>query len=444
MRDLKTVSQLEVFRNRKRILANPLPFHSENFKKHGDTFRVKVAPGKPIVFTKDPEIIKQVLQKQQKKFQKSPLQTKDLAKYIGHGLLTAEGSHWRAQRRMIQPAFHKKKLAGLLGTMQLAIKEELERLEANKTLDVFPLMGDLAFQVVARALFSHSDIRERMSKLQYITEANQKMLIREMRQPYLVWWFKLSGQIKKHLKYSEDSRKLLNDIIEERIGLKREKDDLLDMLLKATYEDGTHMAREQLIDEVLILFTAGHETTANALSFTLFLLATHPEIQEKVYEEIKEHVRPDMDIMDWITKVPLTQQCIEEAMRLYPPVYVIDRMAKEDVDIADYHFSKGTLLLMSVYELHRHSDFWKDPQTFIPERFAKDRLKEMGSYYYPFGAGPRMCIGNSFALYEMIMTMVEILSAYKITSLSQTVELNPLISLKPKEVKLKFTNRNYV
>ncbi len=442
MRVLKTVSQVEVFKNRKRILANPLPFHSENFKKYGDTFRVKVGPGNAIVFTRDPEIVQQVLQKQQKKFKKSPLQTRDLAKYIGHGLLTAEGDHWRAQRRMIQPAFHKKKLAGLLDTMQDAIKAELSHLESDTTLDVFPLMGDLAFQVVARALFSHSDIRDRMRILQDITEANQKMLIREMRQPYLVWWFKLSGQIKKHLKYSEESRVLLNDIIEERIGLAREKDDLLDMLLKATYEDGTHMAREQLIDEVLILFTAGHETTANALSFTLFLLAKHPEIQQKVYKEIQDNVGPDMDVMDWISKLPLTQQCIEEAMRLYPPVYIIDRMAREDITIGDYRFPKGTLLLLSVYELHRHSDFWKDPEKFKPERFGKEHRKEMSSYYYPFGAGPRMCIGNSFALYEMIMTMVEILSRFKINCLSDTIELNPLISLKPKKVPLNFVRRN--
>ena len=439
---LKTVSQLEVFKNRKSILANPLPFHSENFKKYGDTFRVKVGPWQNIVFTKNPEIVLQVLQKQHKKFRKSPLQTKDLAKYIGHGLLTAEGDHWRAQRRMIQPAFHRKKLAGLLSTMQVAIKEELGQIKANETIDVFPLMGDLAFQVVARSLFSHSDIRDKMRKLQYITETNQKMLIREMRQPYLKWWFQLSGQISKHLQYSEDSRQLLNGLIEERIGLERERDDLLDMLLKATYEDGTHMSRQQLIDEVLILFTAGHETTANALSFTLFLLARHPEIQEKVFKEIQLNVSPEKDLMEWISALPYTQQCIEEAMRLYPPVYVIDRMAKEDMIIADINFSEGSLILMSVYELHRHPDFWQDPESFKPERFDKSGKKEMGSYYYPFGAGPRMCIGNSFALYEMILTLVEILSKYKVHSVTEKVELIPLISLKPKEIKLNFVKRN--
>lgn len=441
MRELRTVSQLEVLRNRKRILANPLPFHSENFQKYGDTFRVKVGPRQTIIFTRNPEIVREVLQKQHKKFKKSTLQTKDLAKYIGHGLLTAEGDHWRRQRRMIQPAFHKKKLAGLLGTMHKAIREELARIIENEEHDVFPLMGDLAFQVVAKSLFSKTDIREKMRELQHITETNQKMLIREMRQPYLVWWFKLSGQLRKHLKYSEDSRVLLNELIEDRVRHGGEEDDLLDMLLNATYEDGTHMERKQLIDEVLILFTAGHETTANALSFALFLLAKHPEKQEQVYEEVSTNKITDGDYLSWLSKINFTQQCIEEAMRLYPPVYVIDRMAKEDIEISGYRFQKGSMLLMSVYELHRYSAFWKSPGSFQPERFEKEKKKEMGPYYYPFGAGPRMCIGNNFAMYEMIMTISEIVKKYRITSPHPEVEVVPLISLKPKEVNLRFEKR---
>ena len=441
MRELKTVSQLEVLQNRKRILANPLPFHSENFQKHGDTFRVRVGPRQTIIFTRNPEIVREVLQKQHKKFKKSTLQTKDLAKYIGHGLLTAEGDHWRRQRRMIQPAFHKKKLAGLLGTMHKAIREELAGIIENEEQDVFPLMGDLAFQVVAKSLFSKTDIREKMRELQHITETNQKMLIREMRQPYLVWWFKLSGQLRKHLNYSEDSRVLLNELIEDRVRHGREEDDLLDMLLNATYEDGTHMERKQLIDEVLILFTAGHETTANALSFALFLLGRHPEIQEQVYQEVSANEVTDDDYLSWLSKLNFTQQCIEEAMRLYPPVYVIDRMAKEDIEISGYKFKKGSMLLMSVYELHRYGTFWKSPESFQPERFEKENKKEMGPYYYPFGAGPRMCIGNNFAMYEMIMTISEIVKKFKVSSTYPEVEVVPLISLKPKKVSLKFEKR---
>ncbi len=441
MRELTTVSQLEVLKNRSRILANPLPFHSENFEKYGDTFRVKVGPRQTIVFTRDPDIVQQILQKQHRKFTKSPLQTKDLAKYIGKGLLTAEGEQWRVQRRMIQPAFHKKKLQSLLGTMRKAILEELGRIQPGKEQDVFPLMGDLAFQVVAKSLFSNSDIREKMRQLQQYTEANQRMLIREMRQPYLVWWFRLTGQIRKHLRYSEKGRILLDQLIEERVTSHREEDDLLDMLLNATYEDGTHMQRQQLIDEVLILFTAGHETTANALSFAFFLLANHPEIQKKVHQEITRNGVPGEDLLEWISHFPYTQQCIEEAMRLYPPVYVIDRMAMEEVELSGYRFPKGSLLLMSVYELHRHRDFWDDPESFRPERFTKERKKEMGRFYYPFGAGPRMCIGNNFAMYEMIMTVAEVVRRYRITSARSTVEIVPLISLKPKSVDLTFEKR---
>ncbi|QBA63302.1 cytochrome P450 [Muriicola soli] len=441
MRQLTTVSQWEVIRNRKRILANPLPFHSENFQKYGDTFRVKVGPHQTIVFTRDPEIVQQVLQKQQKKFRKSTLQTKDLAKYIGQGLLTAEGDHWKTQRRMIQPAFHKKKLVGLISTMHEAIKEELGRIRLNEEQDIFSLMGDLAFQVVAKSLFSKSDIREKMRELQHITETNQKMLIREMRQPYLVWWFKLSGQLRKHLNYSEDSRVLLNELIEDRVRRGGEEDDLLDMLLNATYEDGTHMERKQLIDEVLILFTAGHETTANALSFALFLLAKHPEIQEQVYEEVSSNEITHDDYLSWLSKFNLTQQCIEEAMRLYPPVYVIDRMAKEDIEISGYRFKKGSMLLMSVYELHRYKAFWESPESFQPERFEKEKKKEMGPYYYPFGAGPRMCIGNNFAMYEMVITISEIVKKYKISTPYPEVEVVPLISLKPKAVSIRFEKR---
>ena len=442
MRPLTTISYWEVFKNRKRILANPLPFHAENFEKHGDTFKVKIGPGNWVVFTRDPEIIQQVLQKKHKKFHKSPLQTRDLAKYIGHGLLTSEGEHWRTHRRMIQPAFHKKKLEGLLGIMQEAIVEELKDIHPNKDQDVVPLMSDLAFQVVAKALFSRSDIQDKMRTLQQITETNQKMLIREMRQPYLKWWFRLSGKIKRHLKYSEESRELLNGLIEDRIALENDKDDLLDMLLKATYEDGTHMPRRQLIDEVLILFTAGHETTANVLSFSLYLLASHPTIQEQVFEEVSMAEIHSANPLNWLSKLTYTQQCIEEAMRLFPSVYVMDRISIEDVSLGAYNFPKDTLLLMSMYELHRHKNFWEDPGIFRPERFETKRKKEMGAYYYPFGAGPRMCVGNNFAMYEMMIALALIARDYRLESPLRELELNPLISLKPKTVPIVFHPRD--
>ena len=441
MNNLPTISRYEVFKNRDRILKNPLPFHNENFEKFGDIFKVRIGRRKSVVFTRNPKLIKHVLQTQNKKYHKSPLQTVDLAKYIGHGILTSNGEHWRTHRRMVQPAFHKKKLLGLLGIMQNAIRNELKRIKPNVEENVFPLMGDLAFQVVAKSLFSRSDIQEDMAKLQEITQTNQKMLIKEMRQPYLKWWFNLSGMIKKHLELSEIGRNVLNKIIEERIQKGEEKDDLLDMLLKARYEDGTAMPRRQLIDEVMILFTAGHETTANVLSFTLFLLAKNLKDQQKVFEEVSRLNLESDDIMQNISQLTYTKQCIEQSMRLYPPAYVIDRISIEDDTIEGLEIPKNTLLLMSVYELHRYAGFWESPSEFKPERFDAEHKKDFQEYYYPFGAGPRMCVGNNFAMYEMVLTIAEIIKKYNVQTNLKEVEINPLISLKPKTVPLIFAGR---
>lgn len=267
------------------------------------------------------------------------------------------------------------------------------------------------------------------------------MLIREMRQPYLKWWYILSGEINRHLKHSKKARHILNALIEQRIGASEEKDDLLDMLLKARYEDGSSMSREQLIDEVLILFTAGHETTANALGFTLYLLAKNTEIQEKAFQEVSKVDMDSNDIFANLSLLPYIQQCIEEGMRLYPPAYYIDRMSIGEDQLGRYTIAKNTMLLLAIYELHRDADFWEDPGSFQPERFEAGKKKDYSDYYYPFGAGPRMCIGNNFAMYEMVLTIARILKRYTLTTDVDDIEVNPLISLKPKRVPIQFMPR---
>lgn len=441
MSDIHTISRVEVLKNRKEILKNPLPFHARYFAKYGNTFRINLGKKNTWVFTRSPETIKYILQTNHKNYQKSVLQTDDLGKYVGRGLLTSNGQFWRKHRRMIQPTFHKKKLVGLLDIMMDSINKELAVIEPNKEQDVLPLMGDLAFQVVAQSLFSADDIRNRMQKLKDITMANQKMLIKEMRLPYLKWWFKLNGEIGRHLKLSENSKSLLDGIIQERIDSGEEKDDLFDMLLNSTYEDGTHMPRRQLIDEVLILFTAGHETAANALSFTLLLLAKHNTIQERLFEEVKAIDFEKGNLMEQLMKLSYTKQCIEEAMRLYPPAYFFDRGSINQDTIDGNHYKKDTVWLLSIYELHRLSDFWEEPEVFNPERFSPERKKEYSNYYFPFGAGPRMCVGNNFAMYEMMMVIAVLAKKFQFSTPAKEIEINPLITLRPKEAIIKFTPR---
>jgi cytochrome P450 len=441
MKKLPVVSRTHVFKNRKQILKNPIPFHHDNFNRLGDTFEVAVGLKKRIIFTRQAKFIKQILQTKQKHYQKSSLQTVDLAKYIGRGLLTSNGEHWRNHRRMIQPAFHKRKLQGLLQIMYQSIKGELSKIKAGEIQDIYPLMGDLAFQVVATSLFSRDDIQVQMSALKEITEANQRMLIQEMRQPYLNWWYKFSGKINRHIKLSLKARAILSSIIKERLAQDSEKDDLMDMLLKATYEDGSRMPEKQLIDEILILFAAGHETTANALGFILFLLAKHPEKQEKAFAEINAIDWTEGIEMESLRKLGYVKQCIEEGMRLYPPAYYIDRESIIKDEIEDYEIPENSMLLLAIYELHRDSRFWESPNAFQPERFDPANKRDYSDYYFPFGGGPRMCIGNNFAMQEMILTVAEILRSYTLRPVDDEVLINPLISLKPVSVKLHFIPR---
>ena len=437
IKGIPKVSRLQFYANARRILRNPLPFHHERFEALGDTFQLNVGWGRTVIFSRDPGLAEHVLVKNQKNYTKSPIQTEDVAKYLGKGLLTSEGEHWRKQRKLIQPAFHKKQLVNLLGSMNAAILEELKKVQTGEPMDIFPIFNDLAFQTVVKSLFSSAVGEQEISRLQYITESAQKMLVRELRQPYLNWWFRVHGDIQHNLDLTHEARGILKKLIDERKASGEREDDLLDMLLDARYDDGTAMSEQQLIDEILILFTAGHETTSNALTFTCELLARHPGAQEKVAREVKAAKEETDDLFGFLQKCPYTQYVIEESMRLYPPAYFIDRVNLEEDEFEGKFFPKDSSLLFSVYEIHRNPKFWKEPEKFLPERFSEGRQ----SNYYPFGAGPRKCIGNNFAMYEMVLTIAELVSKYRISSTKEKIEILPLITLKPKNAILRFQKR---
>ena len=422
------------------ILRNPLPFHKANFLLHGDSFRLQIGFGKSVIFTRDADLLSYVLQKNQKNYTKSPIQTVDLAKYIGKGLLTAEGEKWQKQRKLIQPAFHKSQLALLLDTIHHIIQKELDHIVVNEPNDIFPIFNDLAFQTVVKSLFSSDIEEEDIKKLQHATEVTQQMLVRELRQPYLLWWFNLTGKIKFHIDLIDESRAILRRLVQQRKQSGKKFNDLLDMLLDARYEDGEAMEEAQLLDEILILFAAGHETTSNALTFTCELLARNPEAQAKILAEVKQIKEESSDIMSWLKNATYTKLVIEESMRLYPPAYFIDRINKEDDEFNNMALPKGSNLLFSVYEIHRHPDFWEHPEVFIPERFQDGSIK-FSKNYYPFGAGQRMCIGNNFAMYEMILAIMTVVERFEIIEKQTPIQIKPLITLKPFEAVLEFRNR---
>jgi cytochrome P450 len=448
MKEIKQVPALTFLAKSRQIYKDPLPFHRDNFQKYGNTFKISPKPGLMIHFTCDEKITQHILQKNQKNFHKSSLQTEDLGKYIGHGLLTENGEKWRANRKLIQPAFYKKSISSLMKTMDQVIDEELDKIKLDHVTDVYSVFNDLAFKVVARSLFDLADIdnlEDKISRLQFITEKAQKTLIKELRIPWMKWYFDrewLSGEksIPHALDLIEEGRDILRNIINNRRKSDRAPGDLLDMLLHSTYEDGSYMKDDQLIDEILVLFIAGHETTANALSFSAQLLAHHPETILKANKEII-HLNNE-DLMKGLMDMPYIKQCVEETLRLYPPAYVTDRVALEADSCENIEIKKGSIWLVSFYEMHRRKDLWDEPETFNPDRFESSKAKEYRDFYFPFGAGPRMCVGNNFAVFEMVLVIARMLERFDITPVHDQIDYHPLITLKPRGADLIFKKRS--
>ena len=435
------VSFFKFLFNSSEITKNPIPFHKKYFNESNEgSFSIKPFFSKQIILTKDAELAKHILQKHHKVYEKSKLQTKFLSKYIGYGLLTSTGDYWLQQRRLIQPAFHKEKINNLVAIINQTVNEQIKNLKSDDFVQLYPLMNELAFQVIAKSLFNYSAEKHTLKRLQVIIETLQKFIVKDIRQPHKRLWFILKGDIKHNMKLVKESRAIINNIIETRRASTEEHDDLLDMLLKAKYEDGTSMTNTQLIDEILILFVAGHETTANSLTFTLFLLASN---KEELNKAKSESVNLDNNTLAFETlpKLNFIKMCVEESMRLYPSAWITDRVALEDGDLGNYHIKKGTLIGISIYEMHRNTNYWEEADKFQPERFSDENKKKTAAYYMPFGAGPRLCIGNNFAMYEMMLAVNSIINKFDIETNKAEVKLNPLITLKPLDVEMKFTSK---
>lgn len=438
-------NRLSIFRfflDAEGVRKNPIPFHKRYFDKFGDSFSLKIGFSKHIILSRDNEVAQYILQKNQKNYHKSKFQSVYLSKYLGKGLLTVDGDFWLKQRRLIQPAFHKQKMNQLVENMSQTIVVELDGIIEEKPIDLFPVMSQLAFNVVAKSLFELSISEEKLIRIKYIIEEVQNFLIKEIRLPHKAWWFSVTGQVKKHLELAEENNSIIREIVEERSRSKENINDLLNMLLETRYEDtGEGMSVKQLVDEIKVLFIAGHETTANALTFTLHLLGLNTEIQDKILEEILAIESQTDNIVEQLQRMTYTNAVLNEAMRLYPPAWITDRENVEDDNLAGYNIKKETLIGVSFYELHRNPKYWENPEEFIPERFLGEQKKQSMQYFYPFGAGPRMCIGAGFAIYEMCLTISHLVKKYTITSVNTEIQFNPLITLKPVGVKVLFSKR---
>lgn len=378
------------------------------WQQYGDIVHLK-APGQPIFFIANPEYAYEMLIENPKAFGKmknAEGMQDGLGLVFGKGLLTnLDHDSWLSQRRMMQPIFHRRYISRMGDAMVQAGEYMIERwrarYQAGDMFDLFPEMNLLTLDVVGRTMFTMevAEIGERIGPS--IEVAASFAYMRE-RTPVR---FPMSWAMPRHIKFHQAMNRidsLIYDVIRERRASGIDNGDLLSMMLAARDQDtGEGMDDKQLRDETVTVFGAGHDTTANALTWTWYLLSQYPDVLKKLQNEVDTVLEGRSPTMADLQNLPYTLQVFEESMRLYPPSPLVPREAMEDTTISDYYVPDGAKTLINIVSIHRHPDYWHEPDKFIPERFDPDvREKRHRFAYMPFGGGPRQCIGNTFALTE--------------------------------------------
>lgn len=424
-------SLLQSFARTYKQVKDPIGAMEESMARYHGTYSVNLG-SKRLIATQDPGFIEHVLKTNHKNYYKSPILTEQLGRFLGRGLLTSNGEYWLKQRRLIQPGFHLDKIQALYAIIKRTVDNFLHSFPSAHRLDVYPLMNSLAFEIVINTLFNVKVPHETRNELSRFITDTQDFVIKDIRQPHKSWWFKVSGEVRKNLKKAEGARRIISSIIRTRKESEEKYDDLLDMLLDARYEDsGLPMDEHQVIDEILILLIAGHETTANALAWTLYLLANHPIEQQRLYEKTR-----DLDINQSVAD-ELLNATIKESMRLYPPAWISDRVALHDDAYLGFTFPANTIVILFYYGLHRDPQHWDNPAAFKPDRFCYGTgVKDRPKAYYPFGAGPRLCIGNNFAMAEMTLFLQAVVKRFRFLPTGVEPGMNPLVTLRPDRVIL--------
>lgn len=353
---------------------------------------------------------------------------------LGNGLLTNKGDFWMKQRRLMQPIFHKQRLQGFVQKIAESTHNMMDEWEGSKQIDVHSAMTKLTLDIVGQTLMSANVSGEFKKVTDAVGIVMEGMIGRTRSFVRLPYWLPTERNIamKKNRAILDET---IRDIINNRRADTKQYDDLLTMLLEVEDADtAERMTDDQLRDEVITIFLAGHETTANALAFAFYLLAKHPEAQERIANEVKTVIGDAELSYEQLNKLEYTTMVVKEAMRLYPPAWGIVRQAAQDDVIDGYKITKGDTIVLSPYAVQRNERVWPEPAKFDPERFSAERGKAIHRYaWFPFGGGARLCIGNNFAMMEMQIIVALVCSKYNFQVPDNfELELEPLVTLRPK------------
>jgi cytochrome P450 len=422
------------FENRKwmnQLIADPLVFFTKLNQDYGKSASINLL-GLRMTSITDANEVKYVLQENSSNYTKS-ISYNELKHILGQGLLTSEGSFWKRQRRIVQPAFKRSMIEGF-SSIVIEEVEKLKILLNQKSItDISEDMMKITFTVVGRSLFQ-KDLGE---KSKAISEALETALFIVQNRMQSIIKLPLSiptGENRKLNKAIKTMFDLVEELIVERRKTNGGQGDLLDFLMFTKDEETSEtMSDMQIRDEVITFLLAGHETTSNALTWTFYLLSKFPYIRNKVREEVKSLNGSTLGYSS-LEKLEFTKNVVQESMRLYPPIWIIERSPIEDDLVGGFFVPKKSIVSICINSLHRNEEYWENPEGFDPDRFLPENSKNRPGYsYLPFGGGPRICIGNHFAMMEAVLILASLIDKFNFDiHFSANIQKNPLVTLRPK------------
>jgi cytochrome P450 len=428
------------------MARNPVRILTKYTEDFGATFRFYLGGLKQAIVTTDPAVIQHVLKTNAENYQKSEIQVKRMGHFLGKGLLTTHGEAWRTQRRLIQRGFERKQLEILSTIMQDSLAESLREFDRHASLgpvDVYPQFMKMTFSMVARSLFGAQLKDEDIELVSHTIATVQEFIVRQTIQPYLNPWFAASGDLRRHEEMRVRADAILMEYIRNRRG-QEPGHDLLQILMDARYSDGHGMSDELVLSESMQLLVAGHETSSNALSWLLYLLSTRPDCLERLRQEFYSVLGDGPLSYGDVARFEFGTQVILEALRLYPPFWMVDRMAVADDRVGDLDIPRGSMVIVFIHGAHHAPRHWAEPESFDPERFSKANEKLHTPFtHLPFGAGPRGCIGGNYAVLQILMILSELLRRYDLElTPGQAIEPRPMVILRPKNgIRMSFTRK---
>lgn len=420
------------------LLGNLLEFRrdvlglvTQSTATYGDIVRCRLGP-QVVHLLNHPDHVEQVLQKRAANYDKNTRSSAAIHAITGDSLLTANGAAWKCRRRMDQPAFHHHQIAGFCEQMTTATAAMLDTWENRTEVDFASEMARLTYSIVGQTLFSFQTGEDASA-----VERAMRILLPHVfkRLGNLInfpQWFPSPANRRFHKALAEVDQVVYRIIDQHRIAQNagQPDTDLLAMLMSVRNDEtGSGLSDSQLRNETITFLLAGHETTANALTWIFYLISQHPAVEEELCAEVVTVLGGRTPTIADIPQLGCTKRIIQEAMRLYPPIWIIERRVVEEDRIGGYTIPAGSAVVISPYALHRHPAFWKEPEKFDPSRFKSPPP----AAYIPFGAGPRFCIGNEFAMLEAHLITVMVLQKFKFRLLeSHSVEPQPDITLRAK------------